>query len=143
MTHRPISEQKDQTNHSMERAPIEPTILPNEVQKFTNGISHASYAQEDLSTYEKYSNHQHGVELISMNNCEMLFGNMNSGVSNLMNLSPSFSVEDSLNHSIGESSSIKREPMQQLWIDSSVDSVLSWDGFSALGDDPLSLDGMV
>ena len=47
--------------------------------------------------------------------------------------SPSFSLEDSINPSMAEYSSLQEDSLQlQQWVDSTVESLLSWDNFNPL-----------
>lgn len=130
MTHQPISE-KDQP-----------------YEKTETGQDSASSKVHEESNGDERQEKQAGGEMVSHEASsgddlwnEMLCGSSEIEAGQVMNqqtrassnvYSPSFSLEDSLNpSSMAESSSVQEDVLQQ-WVDSTVDSMLSWDHFNHL-----------
>ncbi|KAA8530145.1 hypothetical protein F0562_004854 [Nyssa sinensis] len=142
VTHKPI-EQKEKVEEKTETTPE--TNSSKEQEENLEVISRTdNHAQSEvLKTSDQKQNEE--VEIIStdettdlLHNYEMLCGSLDVGLwmnqetntTSNSNSSPSLSLEDSLNPSMGESSSIQEDSPQQ-WVDS-VDSLLSWDCFNQL-----------
>ncbi|KAL6325415.1 hypothetical protein AAG906_023260 [Vitis piasezkii] len=134
VTHKPI-EEKDEVN---EKNDTVPDSASSKQQEESNG--------ERGDTLDTVQGKQTGGEMTSHEAStddllnEMLGGSSDLELGLLMNqqtktssntYSPSFSLEDSLNPSMAESSSLQDDCLQQ-WVDCTVDSLLSWDNFNHL-----------
>ncbi|CAK9164577.1 unnamed protein product [Ilex paraguariensis] len=139
LTHLPV-EQEEKIEDKIETIP-ESNLQKEEenetldVTATVNNKAKRDDPEMDEKEKEVNTNSDETNELLK--NYEMLCGSLDVDLwidqeDNTFNTcSPSFSREDSLNPSIGESSTAKEDSLQQ-WGFDSVYSMLSWDGFNAL-----------
>ncbi|XP_057983399.1 myb-related protein 315-like [Malania oleifera] len=143
VTHLPI-QQNDKADDKIETFPEESNSSKEQEESTevkTNEDTN-DQAHELTGSSEKRNEDVTAEDLLD--NYEMLLGSWDMGLwLNQENntpkaCSPSFSLENSLNPSSGESSSLQEDPLQQ-WVDS-VDSLLTWDGFNHLQEELFFLD---
>ena len=134
VTHKPI-EEKDEVNEKNDTVPDSASSKQQEESNGERGDT-LDTVQEKQTGGEMTSHEASTDDLLN----EMLGGSSDLELGLLMNqqtktssntYSPSFSLEDSLNPSMAESSSLQDDCLQQ-WVDCTVDSLLSWDNFNHL-----------
>ena len=134
VTHKPI-EEKDEVNEKNDTVPDSASSKQQEESNGERGDT-LDTVQEKQTGGEMTSHEASTDDLLN----EMLDGSSDLELGLLMNqqtktssntYSPSFSLEDSLNPSMAESSSLQDDCLQQ-WVDCTVDSLLSWDNFNHL-----------
>ncbi|KAJ9683306.1 hypothetical protein PVL29_019057 [Vitis rotundifolia] len=134
VTHKPM-EEKDEVS---EKNDTVPDLASSKQQEESNGERGDTLdtVQEKQTGGEMTSHEASTDDLLN----EMLGGSSDLELGLLMNqqtktssntYSPSFSLEDSLNPSMGESSSLQDDCLQQ-WVDCTVDSLLLWDSLNHL-----------
>ena len=134
VTHKPI-EEKDEVNEKNDTVPDSASSKQQEESNGERGDT-LDTVQEKQTGGEMTSHEASTDDLLN----EMLGGSSDLELGLLMNqqtktssntYSPSFSLEDSLNPSMAESSSLQDDCLQK-WVDCTVDSLLSWDNFNHL-----------
>ena len=134
VTHKPI-EEKDEVNEKNDTVPDSASSKQQEERNGERGDT-LDTVQEKQTGGEMTSHEASTDDLLN----EMLGGSSDLELGLLMNqqtktssntYSPSFSLEDSLNPSMAESSSLQDDCLQK-WVDCTVDSLLSWDNFNHL-----------